>query len=142
MKALLLAVLFFLASCGVADQNNSEKVSMKFKIVVEEAIKKAAPELRKIEIIQQDRVYSAEYKGVYDYDVRKNDSVSSPFVGEVSWHVDWYYNGSLVNIPMTLDATYIYQDGEWKLKSLVRVGGGLKKYPLPAEEYFQLFNSK
>lgn len=71
-----------------------------------------------------DSTWSMSYKGKYKYDVQKTNSLVSPFLGTVSWDVTQYSDSKPLDVQITLDATYAYQGGRWKIKSLVKTSRG------------------
>jgi len=128
-----------------SDPNDSAELKRRFVETINDAIKRAEAGLKKPlkRTFSDGKVatYHAEYTGQLSYDIRKTDSLVSPYLGVVSWKIRWYHNGKLVNRPFSFDAHYAYQDGQWVLKDLVRripsLQGGSKE--LPADEYFDLF---
>jgi hypothetical protein len=122
------------------DPNDPAEIQRRFVEIINDAIKKAEPGLKRpiTKTLSKDEPHSyfAEYTGKLAYDIRKTDSIVTPYLGTVSWSIRWYHNGVSTNMPMTLDAHYAYQQGQWILKDLVRNVGDKN---LPADEYFPLF---
>lgn len=129
-----------------ADPSDPAEVKRRFVQTINSAIKKAEAGLKtpyKTKKLDGTfATYHAEYTGEMSYDIKKTDSLVSPYLGVVSWKILWYYNGQLVNGAFSLDAHYAYQDGQWVFKDLVRrrpsiiLGGSVE---VPAEEYLPLF---
>ena len=129
-----------------ADPNDPAEVKRRFVQTISADIKKAEAGLKTPYKAKQpdgtSASYHAEYMGEMSYDIKKTDSLVSPYLGVVSWKIRWYHNGQLVNGAFSLDARYAYQDGHWVLKDLVRrrpsiiLGGSVE---VPAEEYLPLF---
>lgn len=129
-----------LATPTPVDPNDPAEVQRRFVKTVTDTIKRAEPDLKKPIAIQmvddEQHTYFAEYSGKYSYDIKKSDSIVSPYLGTVSWSVLWYHNGQAAG-PMTFDARYAYQDGRWVIKDLSRSFEGGER--LPATEYLQFF---
>jgi len=122
------------------DPNALADIQKGFLQTVNEGIRKAEAGLKTPVarmIGNQSRMSFAEYTGRFTYDIKKTDSIVSPFLGTVSWSVNWYENGIATNIPTTLDASYTYQSGRWVIKDLVRRVNNEKSYP--ADEYLPYF---
>lgn len=150
-NTIILVTALALSACGPSqpkqqavpqpNPNDPAELQRRFILKVNEAIKVAAPGLKRpvshTDSTGEIRTYSAEYTGKLTYDIQKTDSIVSPFLGSVSWSIRWYYNGQPTDRPMTLDAHYAYQDGRWIFKDLVRTIPDNKK--LPAPEYVGLF---
>lgn len=116
------------------------EIQRRFLQTINDGIKKAEAGLKTpvIRIVgNQSRTSFAEYMGKFTYDIKKTDSIISPFLGTVSWSVNWYENGIATNIPTTLDARYAFQNGQWVIKDLVRRVNDEKSYP--ADEYLPYF---
>lgn len=116
------------------------EIQRQFVVTIEDTINKADPEMQKpvsVTTSEGDSTWSMSYKGKYKYDVQKTNSLVSPFMGTVSWEVTQYSDGKPIDIPVTLDATYAYQGGRWKIKSLVSTSRG-ESYPV--DGYDKIFH--
>ena len=87
----------------------------------------------------EPHTYSAEYTGKFTYDIRKTDSIVTPYIGSVSWIIRWYHNGVDTGTTHTLEAHYAYQGGKWVIKDLVHNDAAAQLKNLPADDYLPLF---
>ncbi len=85
--------------------------------------------------------YLAEYDGKLEYDIKKTDSIVSPYTGIAVWDVKWSLNGRDTGIRMSFVGTYSYQDGAWVFKGLKRRAYNEDGSPhdMPADEYVEAF---
>jgi hypothetical protein len=120
------------------DPDDRTEIQRRFVNVINESIKKAEPSLQKPvtrEVNDGMHRFFIEYTGKLEYDIKKTDSIVTPYLGTVSWNIRWHYD-DVESWPQTLNAHYAYQEGQWIMKDLVRNVDG-KDYP--ADEYFPLF---
>lgn len=129
-----------------ADPNDPAEIQRRFVKTINDAIKKAevglkTPQKKRFHSGGRAETYYAEYTGKLSFDIKKTDSIVSPYLGFVRWEIRWYCNGELVDIPMSLDAHYAYQNGQWVFKDLVRhyENERFGVRDLPANEYLTLF---
>lgn len=149
--ALTLALSALLLPACRANQDDPIEVQRRFVETINDDIKRAEPGLKKpvaAKFKTDDRhvTYFTEYTGKLSYDIKKTDSIITPFLGTVSWSMRWFSKGDLFGsefddeMPMTLIANYGYQDGQWVIKDLSRDMGNGKR--VSAEEYLILFQKE
>lgn len=126
-----IVLMFSLVGCGSKDKTEASidpaEIQRQFVFTIEDAINKANPEMQKpvsATTSAGNSTWSMSYKGKYKYDVQKTNSLVSPYSGTVSWDVTQYSDGKPLDLQVTLDATYAYQEGRWKIKSLVSTSRG------------------
>jgi hypothetical protein len=73
---------------------------------------------------REGRSFSIRFGGDFDFDIKKTDSVVTPYVGIVDYHIDWCCNGNKVGV-QDLRVTYAYQEGTWVFKDVIRREGTL-----------------
>jgi hypothetical protein len=70
----------------------------------------------------KDYTYHGEFIPETKIDIKKTDSIMSPYIGTAIYYINWYSNGKFVSKQYIL-AEYAYQDDQWILKSAKRDTG-------------------
>lgn len=102
------------------DPNKPEVVKQKFTQKVEQDLATIQPKLLE-KIVQGDSQYHAKYAGNYSIDIRQTDSIITPFTGVANYYINWFANGEQTRFQQYIQTNYAYQDGNWVLKSAIRV---------------------
>lgn len=128
------------ADNSAIDSNNPAEVQRRFRAVIDEAIVKAGPGLKTPykakDHLGEVHSYWSEYNGEFKFDIERTNSIVTPYIGVVSWGVDWYHNNKLTDFKMFIEAKYSYQDGKWVFKKLSRYD---ERGYMGADEYVLLF---
>ncbi|MFB2877486.1 hypothetical protein [Floridanema aerugineum] len=105
------------------DANDPKIVRERFEQKLKEDIERISPKLkekRSKTYSDQTYVYTAEYAGKQSFDIKKSDSIVSPYIAVARYYINWYANGKIVPGTMYIQANYAYQDGQWVFKDAMR----------------------
>jgi hypothetical protein len=124
------------------DENSPSIVKKRFNSKLESEKAKLSTNLAKPHYEKYKGVttiYSGKLVEGIKYDIKKTDSIVSPYTATVFFPMDWSVNGKVVGTIHHIVTTYLYQDGEWVFKDAIRRYGQDKYSTI--EEDAQLMRS-
>ena len=116
-------LIIFACGCGtskeqVARKSFEQRIASDIK-VVESRIQ----EPRGLSLGGRESKYYAKVTHNDAFDIKKTDSIVSPYEGNLDIEIDWYCNDEYVS-KQHIVADYVYQDENWVMKSAARVING------------------